>query len=109
LLRRPDGAGDRRRARPVAADRAARMAEGAGLAARGIERSARLTVHGPDPDADALLDDLLALPPPERGPRLASRAGVTPEVRAYVEHLLAEADKGDPFLDPAAIRQGPLV
>ena len=61
------------------------------------------------PDADALLDELLALPPSERRAALAARQNLSPDVRAFVETVLAESERTDPFLDPEAVRQGPLV
>ena len=61
------------------------------------------------PDADVLLDELLALPASTRRAALAARPDVPPDLRAFVEAVLAESDRADPFLDPAAVRQGPLV
>ena len=62
-----------------------------------------------DRDVDALLDELLALPSSERRAALAARQDLSPDLRAFVETVLAESEHSDPFLDPAAVRQGPLV
>jgi Tol biopolymer transport system component len=60
-------------------------------------------------DVDRLLDELLALPSPDRRAALAARQDLSPDLRAFVEAVLAESERSDPFLDPAAVRQGPLV
>ena len=60
-------------------------------------------------EADGLIDDLLALPAAARRPALDARRGLDPELRAFVEAVLAEAEVTDPFLDPAGIERRPLV
>ena len=64
---------------------------------------------GGAPDVDRLLDDLLALPSSERRGALAARQDVPPDLRAFLQSVLDEAERDDPFLDPGAVRQGPLV
>ena len=60
-------------------------------------------------EADALLDDLIPLPPGERRAALAARHDLTPALRAYVERVLEEADRADAFLDPRRVRDGALA
>ena len=61
------------------------------------------------PDADALLDELLALPPAERAAILDVRTARDPELRRTLAAVLAEAEASDAFLDPRALTSRPAL
>ena len=61
------------------------------------------------PDADSLLDDLLALPPDERSAALDGRTSNRPELRQALAAILAEAEASDVFLDPRALTARPAL
>ncbi len=52
------------------------------------------------PDADAILDEVLALPASERQARLAERAGEDADLLAALSRVLDEAERADDFLAP---------
>jgi serine/threonine-protein kinase len=59
------------------------------------------------PDADAILDEALALPEPAR-PEYLQQAVSDPQLRAALDAVLAEARTDDEFLKPAGAWSGPL-